>query len=577
MKTEIKLFFLPAIAAGIFFFNSCSTDIPEIAESAYPLALKVDVAGSTVLQTRAIRTNTGDQWSYEAGQSFRTGDLMGFYASAGNASGGNDGSRPFINQMLRFNGTQFDDPDYGAIFSPTYMTNAQILMYYEYNPDAGTTGIPLRVKPSEDNDTLRCIDFLISDKITAIEGNKALYGSFGHGFSELIIMRGEGFDAPPEGKWMINVVMSQPVTHMLIETTEEPWSCKPTLVYDNTELSEEEARRWTAWRAYNYGITENDPDGEPAWYVIVPSLASQYATIEFIELYDNEGYLQRVSSLRLYNDTKTVKPGWRYPVKIAMRELVPTVNPFPIMPWGEEINLTDARTRGINDATDFANWVKDYNAYLVDPDNTTKRDVLLNYGDKYIDSEGNVSWHFYLLSNLDLSGYQALPYEGSNGDMIDPADNVIIPVFHDILDGKSTNIVNGEFESYKISNLEKTFIGSLTPWENAANECSVTNIDFIDADVRYDASNTTAVGIIANTMLDASVINCNIDGTLMNSGGPAGMITGSMTGGTLKDCVLSGFIIYNSTSTDYAKIVGEEPMGVEIENVNASAVVSGNN
>ena len=577
MKTLIKSFSLLISLTGLLLFQSCRQDTPDISET-YPLIVNVDISGKSGQATRAIRTKLGDQWSYEAGQSFQKGDMIGFYASSGNASGGNDGNQPFVNELLRFDGTKFESPEYGPVFSPTYLNGADIYMYFQYDENVGTTGINLRTKPSEDNDTLRCIDFLSANTITALGENTALYGSLQHGFSELIIMRGEGFDAPPDGKWMINVVMSEPVTHLKIDYSEDPLSFAPKLTYDeaSTGLSDEQARRWTAWRGYNYGITENnDPEGEPAWYVIVPSLNSKYSTVEFIELYDNEGYLQRVSSLKLHDNSKNVQPSWRYPIKIAMKELVPTVNPFPILPWEEEINLTDERTRGITDITEFSNWVKDYNAYILDSDNSTKQDALLNYGDRYIDSEGNISWHFYLLNNLDFSTYKALPYEGKDGETIQPADNVIIPEFHDILDGKSTNIVNGQFANYQILNLGKTFIGTLSLREKD-NKCSITNIDFIDPDIRYPNDNTTSVGIIANSMSYSSVINCNIiTGTLMNAGGPAGMITGSMTGGSLENCVLSGFINYLKTSTmENAKnIVGEDPVGAEIKNVNAAAVV----
>lgn len=570
---KILSYITVVISCGVF--GSCQQENMILKGQTYPLKVTTDICGLSDPSTRAYRTNIGDKWSYEAGQSFQRGDKIGFYATKGNASSGNDGSQPFNNEMLEFNGTQFVSTGNGSIFSPTQMEGSPTLMYYPYDVNINDPGIELRVKPSEDNDTLRCIDFLSSTQLIILGSTNALYGSFKHAFSELIIMRGEGFDTPPN--WTINVVMSQPVTHLKIETGEDGLSFNPKLWFDeSTGLNEEEARKWTTWRGYNYGITENnDPEGEPAWYVIVPSLQSKYATVEYIELYDNDGYLQRVSSLSLHNKSKNVQPGWRYPLKIAMREMVPTVNPFPIMPWDQQVNLTDERTRGIANLIDFQNWVLLYNNYLVDPTNSSQQELLLKYGDKYIDKNGNIFWHFYLLNDIDMAGYEPLQYE-KDGELVTPDKNVIIPEFHDILDGQSSQFEDGEFINYKLSNLAATFIGTLKPW-NFNNECSVINIDFEEPEIIYPETNTVPAGIIANSMQNATVENCNIiNGVLINPGGPAGMITGTMNGGTLKNCDITGLIIYKSTSTEEnAKmIVGSNPVNGKIQNVSVAGVVT---
>lgn len=542
---------------------SCASDEPgsAVLPEHSPLSVYADISGSA--KTRVVRWEVQDEWSFE---DFTSGDVMGFYSAGGNWSVDN-GRGGFTNQALVYDGKQFTDPD-GIDFSPSHMESSSIFMYYPYSPVMDTQGISVRdnsVNPP------RCIDLLSSSELTiqGVQDNKkvALFGQFGHSFSELIIMRGKGFDSPPSGMERITVVMRDPVTNLRLEVSDDPWGCVPEMVYDpNSGLTPAQASRYDAWKGGNYGITSQDPIGVPAWYVIVPTIGSKEpkvkpgdrSYVEYIELYDNEGHLQRVSSLRLSGgNSKFVDAGWRYPMEITMEELVPTVNPFVIIPWNDTIDLTDERTRGINNITEFARWVYDYNAYLIDSDNPDKISALLQYGDLYQDTEGKKSWHFYILSDLDFTNYR--PYTGSvdggSGDGGDQSETytVILPVLNDILDGISTTLSNGKFINHTITGLTTTFIGSLS-----GKDASVINIDFDGPEVKNPETSTTPAGIIANNMVNSSVVNCRIlDGDLLNPGGPAGMVVGDMTGGMVKDCVLRGFMVASSTATgDGARIAG---------------------
>lgn len=506
-----------------------------------------------------------DFWSYVG---FTDNDEMGFYASGGNLSVGSDGKGEFVNERLTYKDGIFKKSD-GATFSPTHMNGSQIFMYFPYdeniNIDADeenkNTGMELRVINEKDN-SVRCVDFLSSTSIemekTYDNGNSiALYGTFTHAFSELIIMRGEGFDEPPKGREQITVVLQQPVTHIQVKHTlnEDSWSCTPVLVKDDA-TPDADAKKWVAWQGENYGKTEQDKVGKPAWYVIVPTLDNPKSTVEYIELYDNEGNLLRVSSLKLDDNTKNVKPGWRYPIEITMKELVPTVNPFRVVPWNDDVDLTDKRERGINNEAEFAAWVRDYNAYLLDRTNTAKSDALLPYGDRFLDAEGNnPSWHFYLLADLDLN--QPLPQDEDDTSS-QLSNDVIIQQLRDTLDGIGTTLVNSKFSNHTITGLSKTFIGTL------ASKGLLQNFDFIKPNIINSETSTVPAGIITNEIKDdGSVINCNIKkGVLVNPGGPAGMVAGTMSGGTIKDCTLSGFLVAETTANgDYAKIIGEDPTG----------------
>lgn len=570
---------------------SCSNETqdaePTYSNGASPLTVYASISGNASM--RATQMEKDDKWSYTG---FEDKDEMGFYSPQGNWME-DEGKGAFTNQRLIYKDSKFTDPD-GVEFSPTHMSGSQIFMYFPYSALIDKeNGMELR---KEEKDSLRCIDFLSSNEINlqgvSDNGNKvALYGTFDHAFSELIIMRGEGFDNPPKGKERITAVLHEPYTNIKINVTDtdESWSCTPELVYDKDVISnfkiglteeelKKEAQRWDAWHGGNYGITSQDPVGKLAWYIIVPTLGSEIGKkkagarsyVDYIELFDNEGNLYQVSSLKLSGgNSKYVDAGWRYPMEITMKELVPTVNPFRIIPWNDDVNLTDERTRGINNESEFANWVRDYNAYLLFPQEQDKIDALLKYGDTFVDAQGNNrSWHFYVLSDLNLSNYESSTPED---ELETPQNNkVIIPQLHDILDGISTTLVNSKFINHTITGLSKTLIDKLE------YNGSIQNFDFINPEVSNDEESTVPAGIIANTMngSNTSVVNCNIDnGTLFNPGGPAGMVVGSITDGLVKDCMLSGFLSAESTATgNAAKIAGKTFGNPTFTNNDADAV-----
>lgn len=567
-----KIYFSIGALAIAIIVGSCTQGEP-ISDMTFPtplapLAIHADISGSA--HSRATITEVSDQWSYT---DFEADDAMGFFSSGGKYDPDGSTTTPFINQKLIYDGsgTNFRDPE-GTQFSPTHMKGNEILMYFPYFEDISSdSGHTLRINPQgnkdykgNNSDTLRCIDFLSSNELTlqGVVNNQtaALYGEFSHAFAELIIMRGEGFDKPvdKDGKpdWTIKVVLNKPVTRIKIDpTTTDPWDCIPELVYNKNDLEENSAMTWEAWLGDNYHRTAEDKVGVTAWYVIVPTIGCQAnigkkkpgdrTTVQYIELYDNDGNLQRVSSLKLSNSiTKYVDAGWRYPMEITMKELIPTANPCPITPWKDNVDLTDERTRGINDATEFMQWVEDYNAYIKDGnDEHTK--ALLQYGDLFIDSEGNKSWHFYVLNDLDLTNYNP-----SSPDA-DGSSTPIIPQLNDILDGISTTLENGKFINHSIKGLTNTLVGELK-----STNASIQNFDFISPNVKYE-NNDGAVGIIANKMENSSVVNCNIEnGTLINENGYVGIIVGEISGGSVKDCVLSGSILGKTAQGNGAKIAG---------------------
>ena len=570
------------IAVGL---ASCSTDgagEPHLYDSPSTLSIKANICGEKKSRAVINPEGTFDEWSYI---NFQTGDKMGFFSSGGKYTDGNYGEAPFVNQELIYlggdGGDNFRDPD-NTQFSPTHMKGNEIFMYFPYDSDiTEPNGISLRTKigpNKEPLDTARCIDLLSTDYLSIYSentsSNVALYGEFLHTFAELIIMRGKGFDNPPKipgvNEWEIKVVLNTPITGLTVESNEEgqPWKCTPTFVWDRDAMPDKlDAQSWTAWLGGNFYLTEQDTMGQNAWYVIVPTIGCQAnvgskragvrTVVEYIELYDNDGNLQRVSSLRLSNsNTKYVDGGWRYPMQISMEELVPTANPCAIMPWKPDVDLTDARARGINNTTDFANWITAYNSYLNNPTDESYINSLLQYGDLYRNSNGSNYWHFYVLTDLDLSSLYV--------DVNIP----LIPNLRDILDGQSTDFVNGRFLNYNITGLKSPLVGNLSG-ENA----DILNFNFQRPNLQYANDAVESSGIIANKMSDgASVVNCTIrQGTMYHPGGAAGMVAGSIESTCLiKDCTVSGYLVSDS---NYDALVGEAPGGsYSSENNNSTNV-----
>ena len=575
MKIEKTIFL--ALMPALLLLQGClgkKHGEPVTGPESSPLVIYAGIANNASVLSKAS-TGTEDRKSYT---NFETKDEMGFYSSGGNWLVG-EGKGAFNNLQLQYDAElkQFNDRTNGVEFSPTQMDGSKIYMYYPYCAEMDDPGIVLRtsddeVNPSPNVAPTRCIDFLSSYKIEISgvldEKSMALFGEFDHAFAELIIMRGEGFDDPPEGKERITAVLDEGYTHLRVDIeTESSWTVQPVLYYydgNTLHLKEEDAKRWDAWQGENYSMTDDD-EGESAWYIIVPTIGSEEgkkrpgrrSIVQYIEICDNDGNWHQITSLRLSGGmTKYADAGWRYPMKISMKEMVPTVNPFPIKPWEPDVSLTDQRTRGIHNRDEFAGWVNAYDSYIKSPTDEAWTSELLKYGDLYIDNAGNKSWHFYLLEDIDLS-------------RLETDGQVIIPTLQDILDGESTDMVNGKYLHHTIHGLEKTFVGTLT-----ANG-KLSHIDFIEPEITIPSD--SPIGILVNRIEGASVDDCRVEnGNLIHPGGPAGFVAGSMDGGSILNCTLSGLLISNSAGAgDWSKIVGTAPTGAyRLDGNDASDVVT---
>lgn len=515
------------------------------------LQVGMKIAGASVDTRAGLREDDG--WSYRR---FTAGDKIGFYSSSGRFPN----NAPFINLQLEYshtdektNYTIFKTED-GQRFDPAGMIAKNVFLYSPYSRDMEATsepGIPLRVTVTDEKTnvtSIRCVDYLTGEGFNAKDLDEGiLSGVFYHIFSELIIIRGEGFDAPraPEGDDpnRITVVMKQPFTHVKINNAQNPWSCKPELVYYPGTMITEEAKRWDAWKHGEYYDSEITTPVE-ADFVVLPTLGNtdkesrvpvsygQQTEVDYIELYDNDGVLQRVTSLSLADgNSRRLNSGWRFPMTISMKELVPTVYPHTIQPWGPDRDITELRTKGIKNSN-FDDFVNDYNSYQSDP--TFDKSKLYNYGDfetiEGSDTEGK--WHFYLQEDIDLSIW-SFPQGG----------NPIIRTFSDILDGKKSTLSDSRGNNYRIFNQKSPLIGTML------SSAIVEEIDFDSPLVACQATGEDYdyIGVIANNITTgAAVVNCTItNGTVI---GPnfVGLIAGSVIDGNLQTpqgCKVQGTVI----------------------------------
>ena len=574
---------------------------------------------------------------------FTNGDTMGVFTRSGNLD--IPGGGPLINIPMAFVRTAIDPNSTNTstilenpnvnVYTGGMVAN-EVFMYYPYTPKMGNIdnynpnngymeygykydsssntmvkdnnpntawGVELRKKDPKDG-ILKCIDFIMSTAANASDLKKGVIrGTVYHAFSELIILRGEGFKNPKnengEPDYTIKVVVSNPATHARITSynVSVTGSDKPEMVRWNSQMywdehytfeghpfSRMDARTWEAWEG---APRTNNQDNEEyrAWYVVLPrphnalnnekTYGSQNApgtSISYIELYDDEGYLQRVTSINLKSTetsdaTKTPAMRYRYPIIIKTDEMGAVANPVTIDNWifDEKNNdITEKRSAGISSETDYYDWVVNYNAYIAATDNSVKesyKETLFKYGNLI-----NNVWEFYVTKSIKFSSIQPLQVNVLQ-DKIIGADN---------------------FNNVSLSNINVKYPLFQKITENGAIE----NLDFSEITIKWPApesgNEVASVGCIAGIITRTGDIGgaqfkkCNIkNATVVSQGsGPVGIFAGEMRYGTISDSSFTGIIIGGETaSEDYKNILGIPPVASEaptLDNVNVSVTFNRN-
>lgn len=531
----IYLFFavsLPLVLA------SCSGDEPmsNIVPTSGEGILTANIDPGASVETRSMRAAGDDQWSYVRFNSIT--DTIGFYSARGNLSG-EGGNGPFTNEPMvweRSTGSGNVDSRWRGIFRGVNMNydvgliqteNNKTFVYFPYNEeaDASEGGMELRRKGPDGSD--RCVDALY---ILHIVDNQdaVMSGSFIHGFSELMITRGYGFDDPPEGSEDIYVMLNEGYSHVQVGDygyTNHPeyWKVLIPVYKEGYKMSQEECRRWKAWKGDSYKANElSDP--VPAYYCILPTSLSNYrSAVDYIEICDNNGTWHKIASFYLYQqNNKNLQPSQRYRLEIVLEGLVPTIYPYGILPWENVTNITEQRNAGISNPSEFAEFVTAYNSYI-NPDGTRNEQYeedMKKYGDMYV-TDGKKGFHFYINNNLDISTLGT------------PGVNYRINNLCDTIDGLRNTLSN-----IKLNNTSG-FIGNMMDGSCLMN----VNVTGLTIDNQSTGSNT---GGLVDMLYGGLITGCNIDGYI-NTPGYVGMAAAQMTGGTITGCSFTGLLVGSGT------------------------------
>ena len=493
-------------------------------------------------QTRATVDNTNG-WTFTG---FREGDQIGLFAFAGNMTTQpgtpEDQEGWIINEYMtyeRANGTSLRFKNDDLLINPTLMSGTNMYGYFPYSPAMSnvmpgedgtfsTEGLVLRQVDPDDNIT-KCIDYL---EMTPRVNSGQLSGQLNHVFSQLVIVRGNGFDKPKAQDGInaqeIKVVLTQPFNKIrvnaVVSGSTKNW--RHPLIYDaDLEMTEEEAKTWQAWT-----YEDTKWEDKEANYVVLPTAAnvtgvSTLSEIDYILIYDNSGHLQKISNFTINGTDKKLKTGTIYYLEVELVELEPTIRPYKINSWNEE-EIVDENEVGIGSAQEFSAWINAYNTYLTDDRNLESRwedlyqygNVSITYTDELQNTIASVKWTFYITGDIEFTNQSSM--------------SPLIPELKDELVGAST------YSNVTLSDLKNTFVGVMS------GEAAIKNIDF---DAPFVRTNSNLVGIIANTIDKGTIDNINIyNGTLIGTGG-VGMVAGSMQTGAVTNSSFSGSIFGSFT------------------------------
>lgn len=544
-KTTIRILTGAAACAGLL--TGCASDEPTLN--------RADISGATLMATiggseayvepgtRASTAVINDLWSYVRFNSIT--DTIGFYSVQGNLRAP-DGNGPFTNEPMVYMGSTYegngntDDKWYG-LFKGIDMDyelglimgeGAKTFVYFPYAVGMDSKGLMLRRRASDGR--IRCVDAL-SIKAITVNNNTLMTGKFVHGFAELMILRGTGFDKPPKGCEEIKVVLNKGYSHVTVvdnphlSETHPDWKVLMPIYNADCGMTEEECREWVAWRGADYKATETS-DPRPAYYVIVPTaLSGSRSTVDYIELYDNLGTLHRITSFYLYTQNdKRVDVSARYPLEIMMDNLVPTVYPYRILPWDDVTSVTDERNCGIEQPTDFSDFIMAYNHYI--ETNRADEGKLAQYGDRW-ETDGKVGWHFYINNDIDMTKI--------------PESSYRIPLLCDTIDGLRNTLSGLRIESTAGTS---GFVGTLQEGGCIRN---------LNVEGLYVTNTTdTPAGGLVEEMTGGLIANCGVDGYVYSPNSSVGMAAAKMTGGTIVSSNFSGLLVGKTT---YNRLFGEQP------------------
>lgn len=526
---------------------SCTSDIEEAVDApvrgvrAYA---EVTLGDRVQEETRAF-SNQYDYWSIS---SFSQGDKVGLYALKGrqNPEVVEDFSLSVENGQMFFEGRTGNYYRFGSseiVLDPATVSKNYSIMYYPYYENMPAPeitdpvkGMELREEDSRDR-ILKCKDFMYTNANYIYVDEGVMKPSFKHYFFSLIIQRGEGFmKAPDQRIW---IVMKKPFTDIRIArqqytnsvgahiytlqyNPEEPDDVMIDILPGESKFSVNKYAVWEAWDGGPY-------KGVASKYAILPP-----EEISFIFMQDDYGNWQNVSDFYISGSgSKSGSSGYRYVLTIELEGVNVVVRPVSVLKWDEEVEISDNRKVGINNFDEYYSWATIYNTYVGGGrrESDSAYEELRKYGDGVKNTAtGNTAWTFYINSDITFPNSSEFPR---------------INLLEDVLEGSST------YTNYTITNIRQTLI------EEMGTSGSLRALDFRDL-YTIQASEDTRFfyGGLINNLNGGTVENCNIFNGVVVGNETVGILAGSTTSGSVKNCEFSGDIIGVKTSDEFNGLFG---------------------
>lgn len=556
-----------ALSLSLFLFWSCSNDYNDIrseADKGESLIAYAQIGENNEdkVNTRASY-NAYDHWSVSA---FEVGDEVGLFAVSGQQNPIDDTlfDTEIENGKMYCDGRtgnyyRFSNGD--IVVDPQTVHANYSIMYYPYFADmpaaynnASLPGLPIRRMDTDGIE--KCTDVMqtfIYSKQTSNNTNSGwdpynyvnylpiasgvLQPKFYHLMTQIVVQRGSRFTSPKDDR--VWIVMKEPCTDVRITQTSpsSSFSYKLQALYDNgdefVELPDNDGqvikinkhRVWQAWKG-------SDLNSQNSHYAIIPSQEVSYILIQ-----DSEGVWQRVTDFYLHFENKLTSKeaimGHRYIISVSMSGSNVLAKMLSIKDWNDGGQITDRRQRGINDKSDYMEWVSTYNSYVTERD-PSYEEKLREFGD-VVENQmtGETSWTFYLYSNLHFK-------EG---------DSYMIKSLDDTLMGASINT------NYVVSGLQSFWIDELGP-KGRLESIDIEGLYIID----LAESEDSFTGGLIRKLEGGQLENCNLLNGILVSNKNAGMLAGSVYGGTVKNCTFSGQVIGMGTArAPYKALFGLDP------------------
>lgn len=471
---------------------------------------KIIITGSIENASYMVQSRVGQDIfdSYKSG-GFTKGDEVGFYSQYNN-EGEETSPYPFSNLRLTYqNDGEYQSFENEALGNtPSNLGN--VFAYYPYSEDNKDNQINIY------NTDGSLIDLLTATS-TGLGTGGLIHFYFQHAFSMLFIFPGDGFKQAMEKDEPVTVVLENGISHATISEDRRTFSLVPC---EETE----EHREFTA--KPNRGVeSDREPDegdiifgNEPPaantlFYVLLPSGTK----VDYIEITDDFDKKHRVYPTE--EKLPTLARNMRYPITIQMEGDEPTIWPCEFTDWIQENPIVDNRQAGISEISQLQRWIELYNSYCTSDNPETYKEQLDDFGDYKTDH-----WEFYLNADLNCSDLNI--------------SNHLIFTFKDVFDGRN----------HTLSNLKLT--GESAGFINTLSGGCVKNLKLENAS--YTSTLTdAAIGGIVNTMENGVIENCKVSNLRIETKGPVGAITGSISQGTIQNNTCGGILI--GTESDEAK------------------------